>query len=38
MLISLVENAIKHGVEPSVDGGTVAIDARREGDRARRSR
>jgi sensor histidine kinase YesM len=33
MLISLVENAIKHGVEPSVDGGTIAIDARREGDR-----
>jgi sensor histidine kinase YesM len=33
MLISLVENAIKHGVEPSVDGGTIAIDARRDGDR-----
>ena len=33
MLISLVENAIKHGVEPSVDGGTIAISARRDGDR-----
>jgi sensor histidine kinase YesM len=33
MLISLVENAIKHGVEPSVDGGDVAIQARRDGDR-----
>ncbi len=33
MLISLVENAIKHGVEPSVDGGTIAINARRDGDR-----
>jgi len=33
MLISLVENAVKHGVEPSVDGGRITIDARREGDR-----
>jgi signal transduction histidine kinase len=33
MLISLVENAIKHGVEPSVDGGTITITAHREGDR-----
>ena len=33
MLISLVENAIKHGVEPSVDGGTIAINARREDDK-----
>jgi sensor histidine kinase YesM len=32
MLISLVENAIKHGLEPSVSGGTLAIEARREGD------
>ncbi len=33
MLISLVENAIKHGLEPSADGGSVAIEARRDGDR-----
>ena len=33
MLISLVENAIKHGLEPSADGGTVVIEARRERDR-----
>jgi len=33
MLISLVENAIKHGLEPSADGGNVAIEARRDGDR-----
>jgi sensor histidine kinase YesM len=33
MLISLVENAIKHGLEPAVDGGKVSIEARREDDR-----
>ena len=27
LLISLVENAIKHGVEPSADGGTIDIGA-----------
>ena len=32
MLISLVENAIKHGVEPAVEGGQISIDARRDGD------
>jgi signal transduction histidine kinase len=33
MLITLVENAIKHGIEPSADGGTVTIAARRDGER-----
>ena len=31
LLISLVENAVKHGVEPAADGGTVAVRARRDG-------
>jgi LytS/YehU family sensor histidine kinase len=32
LLISLVENAIKHGVEPSADGGSVLLAAERRGD------
>ena len=32
LLISLVENAIKHGVEPKPGTGNVEIEARREGD------
>jgi sensor histidine kinase YesM len=31
LLISLVENAIKHGVEPAADGGTISVVARRDG-------
>ena len=33
LLMSLVENAIKHGLEPTAEGGTVRLEARREGDR-----
>jgi len=32
LLISLVENAIKHGIEPSADGGTVTLAATHAGD------
>jgi sensor histidine kinase YesM len=32
MLISLVENAIKHGLEPAADGGRLSIAARRSGE------
>ncbi len=31
MLISLVENAIKHGIEPATDGGEIHFFARKEG-------
>ena len=31
LLISLVENAIKHGIEPAANGGSVTISARRDG-------
>jgi sensor histidine kinase YesM len=32
LLISLVENAIKHGIEPAAEGGKVVISAWRDGD------
>jgi len=31
MVISLVENAIKHGLEPSPEGGSLVVSARRDG-------
>lgn len=32
MLLTLVENAIKHGIEPAVSGGEVRVDALAEGE------
>ena len=32
MLLTLVENAIKHGLEPKSEGGAVRISAAREGE------
>ncbi len=33
LLITLVENAVTHGIEPRAEGGSIRIDARRDGDR-----
>jgi signal transduction histidine kinase len=33
LLMSVVENAIKHGLEPRAEGGTIRLEARRRGDR-----
>jgi signal transduction histidine kinase len=35
MLLTLVENAIKHGVNPLVEGGFIRLRARRDGDKIR---
>jgi signal transduction histidine kinase len=32
LLMSLVENAVKHGIEPQAAGGTIRIEARRNGE------
>ncbi|MEO5605982.1 MAG: ATP-binding protein, partial [Polaromonas sp.] len=32
LLQPLVENSIRHGLEPKVEGGSVSVSARREGD------
>ncbi|HEV3240746.1 MAG TPA: histidine kinase [Casimicrobiaceae bacterium] len=33
MLMSMVENAVKHGLEPRAEGGTIRLEARRRGER-----
>jgi LytS/YehU family sensor histidine kinase len=34
-LLTLVENAVRHGIDPSEDGGRIDIDVARAGDRCR---
>ena len=34
-LLTLVENAVRHGIDPSEEGGRIEIEVRREGDRCR---
>ena len=34
-VLTLVENAVRHGIDPSEDGGRIEIDIRREGERCR---
>jgi signal transduction histidine kinase len=33
MLLTLVENAVRHGIDPSEDGGRIEVDVQRRGDR-----
>ncbi len=30
LLMSIVENAVKHGIEPKAGGGTIGIEARQQ--------
>src|SRR5262249_12965211 len=32
-LLTLVENAVRHGIDPSEEGGRIEVDVRRRGDR-----
>jgi LytS/YehU family sensor histidine kinase len=32
-LLTLAENAVRHGIDPSEDGGSIDIEVRRRGDR-----
>jgi signal transduction histidine kinase len=32
-LLTLVENAVRHGIDPSEDGGRISVEVRRRGDR-----
>lgn len=34
-LMTLVENAVRHGVDPSEEGGSIDVEVKREGDRCR---
>lgn len=34
-VLTLVENAVRHGIDPSEEGGRIDVDARREGGRCR---
>jgi LytS/YehU family sensor histidine kinase len=33
MVLTLVENAVRHGIDPSEEGGRIDIDVRRRGER-----
>ena len=37
-LLTLVENAVRHGIDPSEEGGRIDIDVERRGERCRHPR